>query len=124
MNCRDIVLKKIKSISDKWHNIIGKDHIIDIPALGKISETSLTRDSKIFVENNGLPNTFVPGRNLLFFNYASALGWRRNIFDLVGGMLSYEIYLLPNHNLNAIYQLYFYPLKEYEFVLFYLNQGI
>ncbi len=86
MNCRDIVLKKIKSISDKWHDIIGKDHIIDIPALGKISETSLTRDSKIFVEDNGLPNTFVPGRNLLFFNYASALGWRRNIFDLVGGM--------------------------------------
>ena len=86
MKCRNIILKNIKKMSNKYNKIIMQDHIIDIPSLGKISETSLTRDSKIFIEDNGLPNTFVPGRNLLFFNYASALGWRRNIFDLVGGM--------------------------------------
>ena len=86
MKCRNIILKNIKKMSNKYNKIIIQDHIIDIPSLGKISETSLTRDSKIFIEDNGLPNTFVPGRNLLFFNYASALGWRRNIFDLVGGM--------------------------------------
>lgn len=86
MDCRNIILEKIKNISKKYDNIIVDDHIIDISALGKLAETSLTRDSKIFIENNGLPNTFVPGRNLLFFNYAAALGWRKNIFDLVGGM--------------------------------------
>ena len=86
MKCRNIILKNIKKMSNKYNKIIIQDHIIDIPSLGKISETSLTRDSKIFIEDNCLPNTFVPGRNLLFFNYASALGWRRNIFDLVGGM--------------------------------------
>ncbi len=54
-------------MSNKYNKIIIQDHIIDIPSLGKISDTSLTRDSKIFIEDNGLPNTFVPGRNLLFF---------------------------------------------------------
>ena len=86
MDCRNLILKKIKNMSNKHINIIFDDHIIDMSALGNISETSLTRDSKIFIEDNDLPNTFVPGRNLLFFNYAAALGWRRNIFDLVGGM--------------------------------------
>jgi len=86
MECRDVILGNIKKISKKYSNIISHDHIIDIPSLGKISETSLTRDSKIFIKDNGLPNTFVPGRNLLFFNYAAALGWRRNIYNLIGGM--------------------------------------
>src|SRR5262249_39868739 len=35
---------------------------------------------------SGLPNTFVPGRNLLFFTFAAALGYRRGSRHLVGGM--------------------------------------
>ena len=77
---------KIKSNHKNIAQVIGDDHIIDIASLGKLSETSLTRDSKILIEKSGLPNTFVPGRNLLFLTMASALGWRRNIFNLVGGM--------------------------------------
>ena len=34
----------------------------------------------------GLPNTFVPGRNLVFFTYAAAVGYRRGLNTLVGGM--------------------------------------
>ena len=54
--------------------------------LGRISDTALTRDSAIAIRTSGLPNTFVPGRNLLFFTFAAALGYRRGIRHLVGGM--------------------------------------
>ena len=86
MKCRKTILIKIKEIFPRYKNILGEDHVIDIPALGLLSETALTSNSEIFIKANGLPSTFVPGRNLIFFNMASALGWRRNIFNLIGGM--------------------------------------
>ena len=86
MKCRKTILIKIKEIFPRYKNILGEDHVIDIPALGLLSETALTSNSEIFIKANGLPSTFVPGRNLVFFNMASALGWRRNIFNLIGGM--------------------------------------
>ena len=52
----------------------------------QISETALTRDAEFEMTAAGLPNTFVPGRNLLFFTYAAALAYRRGIRTLVGGM--------------------------------------
>ncbi len=59
---------------------------MQLPTLGRISETSLTRSAAIELSASGLPNTFVPGRNLLFFTYAAALGYRRGLTTLVGGM--------------------------------------
>ena len=41
---------------------------------------------QIEMAGSGLPNTFVPGRNLIFLNYAGALAYRRGIRDLVAGM--------------------------------------
>ncbi|MGE3624365.1 MAG: 7-cyano-7-deazaguanine synthase, partial [Bdellovibrionales bacterium] len=64
----------------------GEDHLINLSSLGTISDTALTREAEIVFEKDGLPNTFVPGRNLLFFTYAAAVAYRRNIFHLVGGM--------------------------------------
>ena len=57
-----------------------------VGVLGQISDTALTREAEIAFGRSGLPNTFVPGRNLLFFNLAAALGYRRGIRHLVGGM--------------------------------------
>lgn len=65
---------------------LGDDHVLRLPGLEAISETSLTRDMAFTVTDSGLPNTFVPGRNLLFLTYAAALAWRRGIDVLVGGM--------------------------------------
>ena len=65
---------------------LGPDTLIDIRALGQISETALTRDTEIEIAASGLSSTFVPGRNLLFLTYAAALAWRRGIGTLVGGM--------------------------------------
>ena len=69
-----------------WAARLGDDHMLALTSLGQISDTALTRDAVIEVQANKLPNTFVPGRNLLFFTYAAALGWRRGMSTLVGGM--------------------------------------
>lgn len=69
-----------------WRERMGADHILDVSTLGRISETALTRDAEIAMAESGLPTTFVPGRNLLFFVYAAALAYRRDIRALVGGM--------------------------------------
>lgn len=69
-----------------WRERLGADHVLDLAALGALSETALTRDAEIETTAAGLPSTFVPGRNLLFLTYAAALGYRRGIGQLVGGM--------------------------------------
>jgi 7-cyano-7-deazaguanine synthase len=65
---------------------LGEDHLLALMALAQISDTALTRDSEITYSENGLPTTFVPGRNLLFLTYAAALAYRRGISTLVAGM--------------------------------------
>ncbi len=86
MACRLTVRNKIAETFPQWRSKLGDDHIIDLSGLGQISETSLTRDIEIEVHETGLPTTFVPGRNLIFLNFAAALGWRRGFSDLVAGM--------------------------------------
>jgi 7-cyano-7-deazaguanine synthase len=65
---------------------VKDDSVINLEVLGRISETALTRDIEIELSKSGLPNTFVPGRNLLFFTVAAAVAYRRGIEVLVGGM--------------------------------------
>lgn len=86
MECRNTVRTRIIERFPQWGAKIGQDHIIDLSVLGEISETSLTRDTEIDMDASGLPNTFVPGRNLIFLNFAAAIGYRRGILNLVGGM--------------------------------------
>lgn len=86
MRCRLDVRAAVKAEFPGWANKLGDDHVINLAGLGQISETSLTRDVEIGVHENGLPTTFVPGRNLIFLNYAAALGWRRGFSHLVAGM--------------------------------------
>lgn len=76
----------LTQISSDWRARLGEDHTISIEALGAISDTALTREAEIAFRDDGLPNTFVPGRNLLFLIFAAALAYRRGIADLVGGM--------------------------------------
>jgi 7-cyano-7-deazaguanine synthase len=86
LSCRDKIRARVREQFPLWAPKLGDDHTLDLRALGAMSETALTRDAEIAFAKNGLPNTFVPGRNLLFFTYAAALGYRRDIVDLVGGM--------------------------------------
>jgi len=86
LECRKRVREDFASRFPTWGKRLGLDHIIDVSSFGAISDTALTRDAEITVLASGLPSTFVPGRNLLFFVYAAALGYRRGLHVLVGGM--------------------------------------
>jgi 7-cyano-7-deazaguanine synthase len=79
-------LAKVVEIKPEWQERLGPDHKLDLSVLGKISETGLTQEAEIAFREDGLPNTFVPGRNLLFFTLAAAVAYRRQLRHLVGGM--------------------------------------
>ncbi|RYF38949.1 MAG: 7-cyano-7-deazaguanine synthase, partial [Comamonadaceae bacterium] len=86
LDCRITVLDRLRSEFPLWAQRLGQDHLLDLGLLGQISDTALTDDRAIAFAQGGLPNTFVPGRNLLFFTFAAAIAWRRGISVLVGGM--------------------------------------
>src|SRR5947209_7600027 len=86
LECRDRLLDGLKSLRADWAAKLGDSHTLDIPTLADISDTALTRDVAIAMGEDGLPNTFVPGRNLVFLTFAAALAYRRGIRHLVGGM--------------------------------------
>ena len=86
LECRDTILKKVKEIKNNWNLALGSDYLIDLPVIPKIADSALTSDTQILFKKNGLPNTFVPGRNLFFFITAASLAYRKNISTLIGGM--------------------------------------
>lgn len=83
---RPRIRARLVQLSEKWRKRLGDDHIVPVEALAAISETALTRDMAIEISEAGLPTTFVPGRNLVFFSFAGALAYRRGIKHLVAGM--------------------------------------
>lgn len=80
------VLAAMRAQFPKWAARLGQDHLLDLGVLGQVSETSLTRDMAFRMEETGLPNTFVPGRNLLFLTLAGALAYRRGLEVIVTGV--------------------------------------
>ena len=82
----DRLLGGFRSLRADWEQKLGEYHILEIPTLAEISDTALTRDVAIETGEDGLPNTFVPGRNLVFLTLAAALAYRRGIRHIIGGM--------------------------------------
>jgi len=80
------VLSEIRLQFPQWADKLGQDHLLDLAVLGEVSDTSLTRDTAFKMEQNGLPNTFVPGRNLLFLTLAAAVAYRRDLQVMVTGV--------------------------------------
>jgi 7-cyano-7-deazaguanine synthase len=83
---RPAVLERVRALSPAWGARLGEDHLVDLSLIAKISDTALTSQVEIAMQANGLPNTFVPGRNLLFMTVAATLAYRRGLNVLVGGM--------------------------------------
>lgn len=83
---RPTVLEKVRALKPDWNDRLGDDHMIDLSLIAKISDTALTSNVAIAMQENGLPNTFVPGRNLLFMTVAATVAYRRGLTVLVGGM--------------------------------------
>ena len=81
LECRGTVLKRLRSTFPRWGTKLGDDHLLDLALLGQVSDTALTKDKAISFEKSGLPNTFVPGRNLLFFTFAATVADRHYVVD-------------------------------------------
>jgi 7-cyano-7-deazaguanine synthase len=86
LECRADLLNGMKALRADWGAKLGESHTLEIPTLAEISDTALTRNVAIAMGADGLPNTFVPGRNLVFLTFAAALAYRRGITHIVGGM--------------------------------------
>ena len=86
LDCRLNVLAEVRRQFPQWADRLGDDHVLDLGLIGQIADTALTAEREIEMQANGLPNTFVPGRNLLFLGFAATLAYRRGASVLVGGM--------------------------------------
>jgi len=86
LDMRPRIRARLAALRDGWAGRLGADHVVKLDALAAMSETALTRDMAIEIAANGLPTTFVPGRNLVFLAFAGALAYRRGASDLVAGM--------------------------------------
>ncbi|AOO83585.1 7-cyano-7-deazaguanine synthase QueC [Bosea vaviloviae] len=86
LECRQIIRDKLPALSTLHSDRLGPDHLIDLKALGAISDTALTRETEIAFAETGLPTTFVPGRNLIFLSFAAALAYRRDCRHIVLGV--------------------------------------
>lgn len=86
LECRSVFIDELRARFPAWGRKLGQDHLLDLGLLGEISDTALTADKSIEFAESGLPNTFVPGRNLLFFTLAGTIAYRRGQKALVGGM--------------------------------------
>lgn len=86
LDCRGVFRTHLAAAFPHWAARLGEDHLLALPVLGAVSDTAMTREIAIETGAAGLPNTFVPGRNLLFLTLAAALAYRRGLRVLVGGM--------------------------------------
>ncbi len=102
LDCRLRVRDEIATQFPAWGARLGDDHLLDLGLLGQISDTALTESRAIEMQANGLPNTFVPGRNLLFLNFAAALAYRRGATVLIGGMCETDYSGYPDCRDNTL----------------------
>jgi len=83
---RPVVRGAIAALKPAWRGRLGEDVVVDLTGYGALADSALTRERAIEMAADGLPTTFVPGRNLVFLNVASAYAYRRGIDILIGGM--------------------------------------
>jgi 7-cyano-7-deazaguanine synthase len=86
LECRARIRDGMRVLQQGWASRLGEDHTIEIGAFGQVGETALTSEREIAMRKDGLPNTFVPGRNIIFLAFAAALADRRGLRHIIGGM--------------------------------------
>ncbi len=86
LDVRPTILAALRERFPPWSARLGEDHMIDLAVLGQISDTALTKDVAIAMQADGLPNTFVPGRNLIFMTFAAIVAYRRGLTNIVTGV--------------------------------------
>jgi 7-cyano-7-deazaguanine synthase len=86
LDCRETLRRALAAMRSEWGARLGEDHTIEVGAIAQVSQSALTQNMTIAMAADGLPNTFVPGRNLIFLTFAAALSYRRGLRHIVGGM--------------------------------------
>lgn len=86
LDCRRVFIERLRELRPDWSERLGQDHVLDVTMVAQISQSAMTENRAIEMQANGMPNTFVPGRNVLFFTLTAALAYRRDLSVLVGGM--------------------------------------
>ena len=102
LDCRLVVLSELRAQFPQWLTRLGDDHLIDAGVLTQLGDSALTNERAIEMQANGLPNTFVPGRNLLFLTLAAALAYRRGASVLVAGMCETDYSGYPDCRDNTL----------------------
>jgi 7-cyano-7-deazaguanine synthase len=102
LDCRPRVRDEMRARFPHWAPRLGDDHVLDLSLLGQISDTALTDARAIELTASGLPNTFVPGRNLLFLTFAATVAYRRGMSVLVGGMCETDFSGYPDCRDNTL----------------------
>ena len=102
LECRISVIAHLRQKFPEWAARLGPDHLLDLNVLGQISSSALTDARAIDFDATGLPNTFVPARNLMFFTLAAALAYRRSLNVLVGGMCETDYSGYPDCRDNSL----------------------
>ena len=102
LDCRLVVLRELRAQFAQWTGRMGEDHLIDASVLAQLGASSLTTERAIEMQADGLPNTFVPGRNLLFLTLAAALACRRGASVLVAGMCETDYSGYPDCRDNTL----------------------
>ena len=105
LECRQQVLNNIGQIHQDWPQRLGDDQLIDMPFIKTLGETAMTTETAIKYDASGLPNTFVPGRNVFFFTTAAAVAYRLGVDNLVGGMCETDYSGYPDCRDQSIQQL-------------------
>jgi 7-cyano-7-deazaguanine synthase len=99
---RGILRDVLAGLKPEWAQRLGPDHVLDLAALGAISDTALTSGKAIEMGAKNLPTTFVPGRNLIFLTFAAAVAYRRGLTRLVGGMCETDFSGYPDCRDDAV----------------------
>jgi 7-cyano-7-deazaguanine synthase len=102
LQARQAVRAQIQTHYPDWAERLGPDHLLDATVIGQVGESALTDSRALALRADGLPNTFVPGRNLLFFTLAAALAYRLELGVLVGGMCETDYSGYPDCKDNTI----------------------
>lgn len=102
MEARLSVRDGLQAVLPEWADRLGPDHVVDLTGYGRISDSALTSERAIEITARGLPNTFVPGRNLVFLTCAAALADRRGLDVLVGGMCETDFAGYPDCRRDTI----------------------
>jgi 7-cyano-7-deazaguanine synthase len=100
--CGERVLTELRRRFPRWGERLGEAHRVDLGVLGAISETALTREAEIALGRDGLPTTFVPGRNLVFLAFAGAIAYRRDAKRIVAGMCETDFSGYPDCRDDAL----------------------